>query len=187
MRILYCLQALSPLSGGGESLFYNLAKKMKKRRHDISIICYASKNPEMEVQELKSLGVNIYTVKPEIGGSGPSLFTYKQHLGYMMNAMKVGYQLIKQNHVDIIHANTYTPILPAILLGKILKVPVVSTVHHVSLKHWKLWSSQQGTPFEQLLLVRFMRDLSYHYLLLNFMRSAVLQRKIYLRSLLKQM
>lgn len=147
MRILYCLQAVSPLAGGGESLFYNLAKKMKKRRHDISIICYASKNPEMEVQELKSLGVNIYTVKPEIGGSGPSLFTYKQHLGYMMNAMKVGYQLIKQNHVDIIHANTYTPILPAILLGKILKVPVVSTVHHVSLKHWKLWSSQRETPF----------------------------------------
>jgi glycosyltransferase involved in cell wall biosynthesis len=146
MRILYFLQAISPLAGGGESLFYNLVKKMKKRKHEISIICYQTKKPEMEVQELESLGVDIYAIGPKIEGNGPALFTYKQHLGYIMNSLKVGYQLVKLNHVDIIHANTYTPILPATILGKLLNVPVVSTVHHVSLNHWKLWASQQGIP-----------------------------------------
>jgi hypothetical protein len=89
------------------------------------------------------------------------MLTYSQQLGYIINALRKGFQIIKKNKIDIIHANTYSPIISAVILGKMFKIPVVSTVHHVTLGQWKLWSSQEkvqrstsliGPVYEKLVL-----------------------------------
>ena len=146
MHILYFLQAISPSAGGGEALFYNFAKKLIQKGHDIHIICYAMKDPGIAIQDLIKMGVKIHAIKPEVENKGTVLFTYGQQVAYIINAFREGREVLKRNMIDIMHANTYTPIIPAAILGKISQVPVISTVHHVTLGHWKVWSSQKGVP-----------------------------------------
>ena len=146
MRILYLLQIISPLVGGGEAFFNDIMKRMMEKGHEIDIICYNEKTPGLHTRDLMEKGAKIYSIKPEIQNNGSILLTYGQQAKYIVNAIRKGYQIIKENNVDIIHANTYTPIIPAVFLGKALRIPVISTVHHVTLGHWGLWSSQKGIP-----------------------------------------
>ena len=91
-----------------------------------------------------SEGAKIHAIKPALEDRGGILLTYSQQLGYIVNALIKGRQIIRRNGIDIIHANTYTPVIPAVVLGKTFNIPVISTIHHVVLGQWKLWSSQQG-------------------------------------------
>jgi glycosyltransferase involved in cell wall biosynthesis len=70
--------------------------------------------------------------------------SYKHQLGYIVNAFRKGLQVAKKADIDIIHANTYTPVIPGVILGKVLGIPIVATIHHIALGQWKLWSSQEG-------------------------------------------
>ena len=92
------------------------------------------------------MGVNIHGVKPELEDKGGILLTYRDQIGYIINALRVGHGLIKESKIDIIHANIYAPVLPAIVLGKIYCIPVVITVHNVMLDGWREWSSQKNVP-----------------------------------------
>jgi glycosyltransferase involved in cell wall biosynthesis len=146
------LQKVSPSLGGGEALFYNFARSMQSKGHEVHILCYelrASKDhsvtrPGLEIHNLLDKGVIMHTIKPSIEDRGGVLFSYKHQIGYIVNALRRGRQIIKKNKIDIVHANSYTPIIPAVILGKILRVPVVSTIHHVTLDQWKVWASQEG-------------------------------------------
>jgi glycosyltransferase involved in cell wall biosynthesis len=144
MRILYFLQVIAPSAGGGEALFYSFIKNLSRKGHEVHVICNVTKNLRNDVQSLLELGVKFHTIKPEIGTMGTVVLTYRQHISYIINAIRMGRKVLKCNKFDIIHANTYTPVIPALVLGKISKIPVMMTVHHVSLGHWKVWSSQKG-------------------------------------------
>jgi glycosyltransferase involved in cell wall biosynthesis len=150
LEILYLLQIISPTVGGGEALFHNFAKSMMQKGHRVNIICYELKvsgstdlkRPGLDMSDLEKEGANIYKVKPAIEDKGGVLLSYSQQFGYIFNAFRKGLQILRRGKIDIIHANTYTPVIPAFLLGKMYRIPVISTVHHVALGHWKLWASQ---------------------------------------------
>jgi glycosyltransferase involved in cell wall biosynthesis len=144
MRILYFLQVIAPSAGGGEALFYSFIKNLSRKGHEVHVVCYVTKNLSNDVQSLIEQGVKVHAIKPEICGMGTVVLTYRQQISYIINAIRMGWKVLKCNKIDIIHANTYTPVIPATVLGKISRIPVVMTVHHVSLDHWKLWSSQKG-------------------------------------------
>ena len=154
MRILYLTQILSPSIGGGELVFFNLAKGMLKLGHQVNIICHKKKQvstneavlPSADVINLEEMGANIYYVKPELEDRGGILLSYGQQIGYIINALRVGSNLVRSGKIDIIHANVYTPIIAATILGKIFRKPVVITVHNLQLGSWKDWSSQKNIP-----------------------------------------
>ena len=120
------LQIISPLFGGGEAFFYNVIRKMNDKGHKIDIICYREGKIGLLTQELMRKGVNIHSIKPEIDDKGIVL-TYSQQLRYIVNAIRKGIQIIKTKNIDIIHANTYTPIIPAVVLGRVSRIPVICT------------------------------------------------------------
>ena len=158
MRILYLTQILSPSIGGGELLFFNFAKGMLKLGHQVHIICHKKKHmgnndkflPSSDIATLEQMGGNVHYVKPEQEDRGGISFSktifkaFKMHVGYTINAIKVANGLIKEGKIDIIHANMYTPVIPASILGKIRHIPVVITLHN--LMNWTEWSLQKNIP-----------------------------------------
>ena len=169
MRILYLLQLISPSFGGGEALFFKLAMGMIKKGHEVDIICYrfkslglsSSDDQELNISQLLKSGIKVHVVQPTITDKPGIVPSYSQQLGYIVNATKEGYHVIRKNKIELIHANTYSPVIVGYILGQLFRIPVVSTVHHVTLGHWKLWSSQNivrsstsfiGPLFEKLVL-----------------------------------
>jgi glycosyltransferase involved in cell wall biosynthesis len=154
MRILYLTQILSPSIGGGELVFFNLAKGMLKLGHQVNIICHKKKLvntneavlPSADVIALEEMGASVHYVKPELEDRGGILLTYNQQIGYIINALRVGSSLVRDRKIDIIHANVYTPVIVATILGKIHRKPVVITIHNLQFGSWKDWSSQQNIP-----------------------------------------
>jgi glycosyltransferase involved in cell wall biosynthesis len=72
----------------------------------------------------------------------------KQNMMYIINAIIKGSQIIRQNKIDVIHANNLSPIIVGGILGKIHHVPVISTIHgtftNASGDFWKKWASQDN-------------------------------------------
>ena len=170
------LQIISPSAGGGEALFYHFAYSMRRKGHDVSIICYDLKVPTVKslrstglgVHDLERKGIKIYPVKPAIEDRAGVVLTYAQQIGYIKSALKAGFKTMRSEKFDIIHANTYSPIIPAYVLGKIFKIPIISTIHHVTLGHWKLWSSQESVQRSASLVGPF-----YEKFILKIPASAV--------------
>ena len=160
MRILYLTQILSPSVGGGELVFFNLAKSMLKLGHRVHIICHKKRGinsgdtegPNSDIEEIERMGAIIHYVKPEEENDGKTSSSrtifgaFKFHMGYTINAFRVANTLYKQGEIDIIHANMYTPVIPASLFGKMRRIPVVMTLHNPTIDTWKQWSSQKGIP-----------------------------------------
>jgi glycosyltransferase involved in cell wall biosynthesis len=160
MKILYLTQILSPSFGGGELVFFNLAKGMLKLGHRVHIICHKKRKviggdteaPGSGLEEIEHMGAIIHYVKPEENNDGKTLSggtffsAFKIHMGYTINALRVANNLYRQGEIDIIHANMYTPVIPASLFGKIRQIPVVMTLHNPTIDTWKQWSSQKGVP-----------------------------------------
>ena len=147
---MYLTQFLTPSVGGGEAIFYNIAKYMIKCGHGAHVICYEKKTvtnamePSSHISDLYRRGAKIYSIKPAIDESGTILLSYFQQLGYIINAIREGTRILRKENISLIHANTLAPVVPAYVLGKFFNIPVLTTVHHVSLGHWKFWSSQRG-------------------------------------------
>jgi glycosyltransferase involved in cell wall biosynthesis len=160
MKILYLTQILSPSIGGGELVFFNLAKWMLKLGHRVHIICHKKKrindgnieDPSSGIEEIEKMGAIIHYVKPEEDNNGKTSSSrnifgaFIFHMGYSINALRVANNLYKKGEVDIIHANMYTPVIPASLFGMIRRIPVVMTLHNPTIDSWKQWSSQKGVP-----------------------------------------
>jgi glycosyltransferase involved in cell wall biosynthesis len=157
---LYLTQILSPSIGGGELLFFSYAKGMLKLGHRVHIICHKKKqnnsadteDPSSGIEEIERMGARIHYIEPEEQNNGKTpygtnIFSYfRCHVGYIINALRVSNNLIRQGEVDLIHANMYTPVLPASILGKIRQIPVVITIHNPTSDSWKEWSSQKDIP-----------------------------------------
>ncbi|MGI0043867.1 MAG: glycosyltransferase family 4 protein [Nitrososphaeraceae archaeon] len=152
MEILYLTQILSPSIGGGELVFFNLAKGMVKLGHKVHIICHKKRPinindispPSLAINTLEDIGASIHNIEPELVDRGGILLNYRHHIGYIINALRVGHALIKKGKIDIIHANVYTPVIPGTILGKVYSIPVIITVHNVLLEGWRDWSSQKN-------------------------------------------
>jgi glycosyltransferase involved in cell wall biosynthesis len=166
MKILYLTQILSPSIGGGELLFFNLAKSMLKLGHEVHIICHRKKQvgnnekppPSSDIVTLVEMGATVHYVRPEqldiagVSSSGNLYNAFRMQVGYIINALRVGKSLVRNNGIDIIHANMYTPVIAATILGKICRIPVVITLHNPTLDIWKDWSLQQRAPRSAVIL-----------------------------------
>lgn len=139
MNILYITQYYGSAGGGGEVVFSNLANGMAKRGHLVDVICAKT----IDLGEYRDKTISMHLIEPVLDTPPPSL---TQNARYILNATKKGYQVIKQNHIEVIHANNLASVLAGSLLSKITKKPLVVTIHDIfstsSPKHWKNWVAQ---------------------------------------------
>src|SRR5215831_10922500 len=130
MNVLYFTQIFYPfLFGGGEIVFFLMAKELAKRGQNVYVITQRFKDTKpFEVIE----GINIYRVGQELAYSGMMPPTIKHHLGYLISSVKKGRELIKEKNrksqkVDIIHSNTYVPVMSAQICSSFYNIPHVVT------------------------------------------------------------
>jgi len=137
MKILYLTQFFSFTRGGGEAIFYFLAKELIKRGYKIFIIKHKMSSPEKFNLNGNLKIINVYPMVKHMGGLPPST---KDNLLYLLNATKAGLNTVKKYGIDIIHANNFTPIISGSLIAKKLKIPLIVTIHDVfSIEGWSYW------------------------------------------------
>jgi glycosyltransferase involved in cell wall biosynthesis len=157
MNILFFTQLFYPsLFGGGEYLFFLIAKELVRRGHTVHVIAQRLYGTS-EFEQVE--GINIHRVGPGITYSGTLPPTILTNLRYLISAVKRGRSIIKENRkgargIDIIHSNTYVPALSGYLCSKLCDLPHVITFHDVyqasDKKFWKKnWRATQRTnvPF----------------------------------------
>jgi len=147
MKILYFTQLFYPkIFGGGEYLFYQWSKELKKKGHQVFVIA-------QNLQDTKSYEtidrIKIFRVGSKISGSGTLPIGIGQNLSYLFSSYFKGIKVIKEHKIDLIHSNTYIPVISAQWCSNKTKIPHIATVHDVYLTSkkdfWKNWSNQQKT------------------------------------------
>jgi glycosyltransferase involved in cell wall biosynthesis len=168
MNILFFTQLFYPsLFGGGEYLFFLIAKELVKRGYGVYVIAQRLSGTE-EFEEVE--GVNIHRVGSEISYLGTLPPTVGANLRYLTSAVKKGRSIIKENRngvraIDIIHSNTYVPALSGYICSKLYGLPHVITFHDVyqasDKKFWKNWTATQRTnvPFYASTLSRIVEKI----------------------------
>ncbi len=129
--------------GGGEVLLWNLAKELATRGHEVHVITQRVRHQrDSEVV----CGVNIWRVGLPVEYSGALTTRLLESFAYLVGALFMGLRVAAQRHVDIIHSNTYVPVLVGQTCASILRKKHVMTVHDVYLLampwFWRKWSQQ---------------------------------------------
>jgi glycosyltransferase involved in cell wall biosynthesis len=147
MRILYFSQLFYPsLFGGGEYIFYQWAKELIKKGHQVFVVTQRIQNTKPhEVVD----GIEIFRVGLEIKSAGTFSIGISPNISFLVNSFLKGMEIVRKNKIDIIHSNTYVPVISAQWCATLTKKPHIATVHdvyHTSKKDfWKDWSGQHGT------------------------------------------
>jgi glycosyltransferase involved in cell wall biosynthesis len=156
MNILFFTQLFYPsLYGGGEYLFFLVAKELVKRGYGVHVIAQRLSGTEVFEQVE---GINIHRVGSEISYLGSLPQTVRTNLRYLTSAVKKGRKIIKESRssiksIDIIHSNTYVPAVSGYVCSKLYSLPHIITFHDVyqasDKKFWKNWTVAQQTnvPF----------------------------------------
>jgi glycosyltransferase involved in cell wall biosynthesis len=144
MNILYITQWFSPVGGGGEVVFCDLAQGMSKKGHSVHVICHIlSERKENTGSSVRTCTPYIHRVKPVVHGFPTSM---GQNIMFILNSIIKGSQLIRKHNIDIIHVNNFAPVVAGWILSKLFSIPIVSTIHVVFgvsyPNFWKKWSSQ---------------------------------------------
>lgn len=123
MRICYLTDFFIPhYQGGGERRYYEIAKRLIKKGHDVEIICMRIKNvPDVE----KIGGITVRHIGPII--SSPPNRTMTDFFKFLRAQKK----WLKQNNYDLIEAQGVS-ILILLWVKYFLKKPTIALIHDTS-------------------------------------------------------
>ncbi|MHA1665502.1 MAG: glycosyltransferase family 4 protein [Candidatus Njordarchaeales archaeon] len=150
LKILMLTQFIDPTRGGAEVMFYQLANHLARRSHKVFIIKHRILDPNSLKDHLDGLPSNIivYEVDPAVEHKGGLPAGISQNILYVFNSLKIGLRIIKDNRIDIIHCNTYSPVFAGWLLSRLTGVPLLVTIHDIASLHgynfWERWMGQFG-------------------------------------------
>ena len=161
MNIILLSQFFSFTRGGGEHLFYIIAKKLAENNHQVWIITNKIKGENYPTHK----NIQIIFVPPVLkyqGGLPPSI---KGNMQYLINAVKEGKKIIKENNIELIHSNNFTPALAGSFLSFLTSKKHITSVWDVftlcGCDYWKKWVKQTkvskinqfiGPVFEKLVI-----------------------------------
>lgn len=146
MNILYFTQIFYPkLFGGGEYIFFQWATELAKRGHHVYVITQRLQDtPSYE----KVNGIHVFRVGSILNLKGTLPVGVLSNLSFLVSSFLKGIEIARKNKIDVIHSNTYIPVISAQACSGIMRIPHVATVHDVyytSRKDfWDMWSSQSG-------------------------------------------
>ena len=126
MKICYVLPHFYPYVGGGERIFYDMAKGLLKKGHEIRVL---ARNVGLEYLGHKTVeGMEVY------------YFPWKSMFGHPLIPAKD-----IREHIawcDVVHASIFTPAFPASSLARKYRKPSVLTVHEVRGPKW-FWTEDK--------------------------------------------
>ena len=151
MKICILLDFFIPhYNGGGERRYFEIAKRLIDRGHDVDVIC-------MKIQGVDNHefieGINIHHIGPEIKNP-----PYRNAFDFI-HFIIAGFLWILNHDYDIIDAQTYVPLIPGFFGAKLKNIPVVGTIYDVGSDtddQWLMFSSLAS--FVEKFLVRLPFD-----------------------------
>ncbi len=117
-RILY-IHGITDLAGG-EFFLLSLITHLPQDQNDVSVVL---PDEGALTRRLRETGVRVH-ILPFMGTSGVS-----KVLSFIWALPKL-FTLLKNEKIDLIHANDFKPAILAGLAAKLLSIPVIWTVHH---------------------------------------------------------
>ena len=146
MKILFVCENYIPHYGGAEVVFKNLAERLVKKGHEVTLVTHQLKNtPRYEVMN----GVKVHRVP---------CFDNR----YLFSFFAVPKVLKLAKDSDVIQTTTFNGAGPAWLAGKIRKKPVVLTVHEIWVGKWRQLTAKGAlSSFLHNLLEKAIYTLSY--------------------------
>jgi len=104
----------------------------------------------------------VHRIKPRVEYNSTLPPSMAQNILFIINAIRKGSEIIKHKRIDIIHTNSFSPLIVGSILSKIHKIPVVATIHDVYKDiNWKKWAQENnlsiissivGSLFEKICL-----------------------------------
>jgi len=144
LKILLLSQFFSTTRGGGEYLFSILAKKLSENDHMVWVVTNKIIDESYENKTNLTLVFIAPTLKYE-GGLPP---TFLENLKYIVNGIKMGLRIIKNEKIDIIHSNNFSPAIVGSILSVITSKPHVTSIWDVftlcGKDYWRKWAKQKG-------------------------------------------
>jgi len=166
VNILLLSQFFSTTKGGGEYVFKTIAKVMVQNGHKVWVITNNVNGEKYEESE----NLKIITVNPTIEYRGGLPPTFTDNIRYTINAFQKGRNIIKNQNIDVIHSNNFSPALAGSLISYFTKKPHITTIHDIfsiyDKEFWKKWAGQSNVshtnarlvPFFERLMMRFRFD-----------------------------
>jgi len=166
MNILLLTQFFSSTKGGGEYVFSLLAKKLAENGHNIWVITNKIIGEEYTVHK----NIHLVFVKPDLEYKGGIPPNFRDNFRYVIDAITCGRRVIKQEQIDIIHSNNFSPVLAGSILSCLSKVSHVTTIHDIfslcGKNYWKKWGKQNNiskmnvflAPLFEKLMIRLKYD-----------------------------
>lgn len=160
-RILFCLDFYPPHIGGAEVLFRNLAEGLAHAGWEVELITQRVENSLAE--EVKN-GVRIHRIN-----------TFGTRYLFPLMCLPVLFKAAKR--ADILHCTTFASTLPAWLVSRLRRRPLVLTVHEVWVGKWRVFSDAPWlTNVLNDLIERFIYCFNYqHYICVSNATSKALQ------------
>jgi len=129
LRVLMCPEYFYPQVGGGEVWFWQVARHLVKRGHEVHILTY--KHPGYTTDNVIE-GIHIHRLGPfPIRGVQPYFRrALIQGIGIILYGLRIEF--------DIIQASQTLPLIPAKILSILKKRPIVAVYHDVYGYHFSL-------------------------------------------------
>ena len=121
-------QIFSASRGGGPLIFYDLAKALAERGHELYVVC----NLSTEIIEIER--VKLFVVKPFLKDTYELPPSPTANLRYIANSLMTGAKIVKQNQIQLIHTNSYTPVFAGSILSKLKNIPMIALLFMMSLQ-----------------------------------------------------
>lgn len=158
MRILYLTQFFSSSRGGGPLIFYDLAKGLSERGHEVYVIC------NVATETIDSKNVKVLMVKPLLSDTYELPPSPIRNLRYITNSVISGTRVIRKNKIDLIHTNSFTPVIAGSILSSIMRIPMIASVYNVftdaDKNNWRNWAKQNKLPEYYSVLGRIYEKIS---------------------------
>ena len=107
--------------------------------------------------------LKIIFVPPELEYQGGIPQGFSDNIRYSINAIRRGISIIKNEKINIIHSNNFSPALAGSILSTLTGVEHITTIHDVfslcGKNYWKLWGSQSGVSKVNVMLGPFFEKL----------------------------
>jgi len=144
MNVLLLTQFFSISRGGGEYMFNLIAKKLSQQGHKVWII--TSKINDVDYLEYKN--VELVFVSPTLEYKGGLPPTFLDNIRYFFNAIIKGQKIIKNEKIDIIHSNNFSPALAGGVLSALTSKPHITSIWDIfslcGKDYWKRWGKQNN-------------------------------------------
>ena len=146
-------QFFSSTKGGGEYIFKTIADNFAQNGHKVWVITNNVKGEKYAESE----NLKIITVNPTLEYKGGLPPTFLDNILYTINAFRKGRKLMKNQNIDLIHSNNFSPALAGSLISYFTKIPHIITIFDIFSQNgkdfWKKWIKQTNVSKINAMLV----------------------------------